>query len=163
MLKECFEQFIEVLASEIKNFYRERLVSVVVFGSVGRGTQRFDSDIDILVLAKNLPQGRMRRIEEFEAVEKEVEPQLAALQKEGIHSRISAILKNPQEAEAGSPLFLDMVEDAKILYDRDGFFSKRLEQLKEKLNELGAKRVRRGNAWYWDLKPDYRPGEIIEI
>jgi hypothetical protein len=56
-----------------------------------------------------------------------------------------------------------MVEDARMLYDRGGYLSKRLEQLKNRLDELGAKRVRRGNAWYWDLKPDYKPGEIIEL
>jgi len=56
-----------------------------------------------------------------------------------------------------------MVEDARILYDRQDFFSRRLDRLKKRLDELGAKRVRRGNAWYWDLKPDYRPGEIIEL
>lgn len=98
MLKERFEQLVELLVSEIKNVYQERLVSVVVFGSVGRGTQRFDSDVDLLVLAENLPRGRIRRIEEFESVERKVEPQLEALREEGIHSRISAIIKSPQEA-----------------------------------------------------------------
>jgi hypothetical protein len=37
------------------------------------------------------------------------------------------------------------------------------------LNELlgacqqGARRIWCGNAWYWDLKPDYRPGEVFEL
>jgi hypothetical protein len=26
-----------------------------------------------------------------------------------------------------------------------------------------AKRVWKGSAWYWDLKPDYRPGDVIEL
>jgi hypothetical protein len=55
MLKERFEQLVEALASEIQEFYGERLVSVAVLGSVGRGTQRFDSDVDILVLAEPFP------------------------------------------------------------------------------------------------------------
>ena len=38
------------------------------------------------------------------------------------------MFKTPEQAEAGSPLFLDMVEDAKILLDADGFLARRLER-----------------------------------
>jgi hypothetical protein len=31
------------------------------------------------------------------------------------------------------------------------------------LAHLGARRVWLGNAWYWDLKPDYRPGDVFEL
>jgi hypothetical protein len=56
-----------------------------------------------------------------------------------------------------------MVEDASILFDRNGFFSKILDRLRARLKELGAKRVWKGNIWYWVLKPDYKPGEVIEL
>ena len=56
-----------------------------------------------------------------------------------------------------------MVEDAKILFDRDVFFGVVLERLRKRLKELGARRIWRGNVWYWDLKPDYKPGDVIEL
>ena len=56
-----------------------------------------------------------------------------------------------------------MVEDAKMLFDRRHFFEGVLERLRKRLKELGAKRIWQGNAWYWDLKPDYKPGDIIEL
>ena len=56
-----------------------------------------------------------------------------------------------------------MVEDARILFDRDGFFAAVLERLRARLEALGARRVWRGNAWFWDLKPDYVPGEVFEL
>ena len=56
-----------------------------------------------------------------------------------------------------------MTEDARILVDRGGFFAAALEDLRTRLRRLGARRVWRGAEWYWDLKPDYRPGEIFEI
>jgi len=56
-----------------------------------------------------------------------------------------------------------MVEDARILYDKSEFFSKRLERLRKRLKELGTKRVWKGNIWHWVLKPDYQPGEVIEL
>jgi len=164
MLKERFKELERRLLAEIRSFYGERLVSVILFGSVAREAQSFDSDLDLLVIAEGLPQGRMKRIREFGSVENKVEPFLKTLQqKEGINTYISAIIKSPEEAEKGSPLFLDMVEDAKMLLDRDGFFGAVLERLRKRLKELGSKRIWQGNAWYWDLKPDYKPGDIIEL
>jgi hypothetical protein len=163
MLQERFKELEDFLLSRIKAFYGESLISVVVYGSVARGSQNFDSDLDLLIIADKLPKGRMKRIREFEAVEDRVEPFLKSLQKEGINSRISALIKTPEEAKRGSPLFLDMVEDARILFDRDGFFSAVLEKLRKRLEELGAKRVWKGNTWYWILKPDLRPGEVFEL
>ncbi len=163
MLKERFEVLINLLLAEAKSFYGERLVSAVLFGSVARGTQNFQSDVDVLIIAHDLPEGRMRRIREFEAVEARVEPFLRSLQKEGFYTRISAILKSPAEAERGSPLFLDMVEEGKILFDRGGFFSAVLEKLRARLEAHGARRVWKGNAWYWILKPDLKPGEVFEL
>jgi len=163
MLQEKFKELEDILLSRIEAFYGERLVSVVVFGSVARRSQNFESDLDLLVIADPLPHGRMKRIREFEAVEDRVEPFLKSLQKEGIHTRISALLKTPEEAGRGSPLFLDMVEDAVILFDRGAFFSALLTKLRQRLESLGARRVWKGNAWYWVLKPDFRPGEVFEI
>lgn len=164
MLKEEFRELEKRLLSEVLLFYGERLISLVVFGSVARETQSFDSDLDLLIIAEGLPQGRMKRIREFEPIEVRIEPLLRSLQrKKGINTYLSAIIKSPEEARKGSPLFLDMVEDAKLLFDKGGFFEGVLGRLKKRLRELGARRIWRGNAWYWDLKPDYKPGDVIEL
>lgn len=61
----------------------------------------------------------MKRIREFGSVEDRIEPFLKSLRKkEGINTHICAIIKRPEGAQKGSPLFLDMVEDAKILFGR---------------------------------------------
>jgi len=57
------------LTSLCKEHYGERLVSLAVFGSVGRGTPRPDSDIDLLLVVKDLPVGRIARVKEFAAIE----------------------------------------------------------------------------------------------
>jgi len=163
MLKERFKELQDKLLAEVKSFYGDRLVSFVVFGSVARETYRFDSDIDLLIIAEDLPKGRMKRVAQFLTVEDRIETFLESLRKERMNTYISPVFKTPEEAEMGSPLFLDMVEDASILFDRNGFFSKVLERLRNRLKELGAKRVWKGNAWYWVLKPDYKPGEVIEL
>lgn len=151
------------LASVAAQHYGDRLVSVVVFGSMGRGTPRHESDLDVLIVADKLPRGRMARVEDFTAIERALEPRLAEGRRAGFFTDCSPVFKTPDEVHAGSPLFLDMVDDARILYDRDGFFAAALERLRARLKRLGARRVWRGNAWFWDLKPDYTPGEVFEL
>ena len=73
------------------------------------------------------------------------------------------MLKTPEEAKRLVPLYLDMVEDAILIYDKGGFFKSVLERLRQKLEELGARRVKLGRGWYWVLKPDAKFGEVIEI
>jgi predicted nucleotidyltransferase len=147
MLKQRFREIEKKLLEEIKSFYREQLISVVLFGSAARETQSFDSNIDILIIARELPKGRIKRIREFESVEEEIEPHLKSLKEEGINTYISAVIKSPQEAKKGSPLFFDMVEDAKIIFDRDDFFHGVMTRLKDRLTALGAERVWKGNTW----------------
>ncbi len=76
---------------------------------------------------------------------------------------ISPVFKTPEEVARGSALFLDIVEDGRILFDREGFFAHFRERFRQRLSQLGARRVWIGSAWYWDLKPDYRPGEVFEL
>ena len=72
------------------------------------------------------------------------------------------ILRTPEEASRITPLYLDLVEDSIILYDKDDFMRRVLDRLR-RLRELGARRVWRGKSWYWILKPDLRFGEVFEI
>lgn len=163
MLQNLYNEVKEKLVSQTKEFYGDRLVSLVIFGSVARKTQRHDSDIDILIIANNLPDGRLKRAMEFEEIEEKMESLFKELKRKGIHTCLSPVFKTPQEAEEGSPLFLDMVDDAEIVFDKDGFFLKLLERLRNRLSNLGSKRIWRDNCWYWVLKPDYRPKEIFEL
>jgi predicted nucleotidyltransferase len=162
-LLERYDAILGRVAEEVAGLYGPRLVACAVFGSVGRGTQRQDSDIDLLIVARDLPRGRFARVEEFLAVETRLEKDLRPVDAAAGPIDLSPVFKTPEEAEAGSLLFLDMVEDAKILLDADGFLARRLERLRTRLRELGSRRVAYGNGWYWELKPDLRPGEIFAL
>ncbi len=161
--QESIKALTEALLAQCLRHYGDRLVSLVLYGSVARGTHHGESDLDVFLIATGLPRGRMKRQEEFDAVEEALWGSLGISAAEPEPMPISVVFKTPDEALAGSPLFLDMVEDARILYDRDDFFRKVLTRLAERLKVLGAKRIRQGSAWYWDLKPDYKPGEIFEL
>ena len=163
MLKESFEAFLQEILSSLREYYGDRLVSLAVFGSVARGTQRPDSDVDLLVVCDSLPIGRTRRIAEFGEAEKRLGPVFSDLRRRGISTDLSPVLKTPAEVERGGLFYLDLVEDARLLYDRGDFLKGILERVRSRLQQLGARRIHRGNAWYWDLKPDFKPGEIFEL
>jgi len=162
-LKERYEEILRRLGEGLQAHYGPRLVSVAVFGSVGRGTQREDSDIDLLIVVRGLPRGRTARVEEFLPVEQRLEAWLAPPRAELMPVALSPVLKTPEEVEAGSLLFLDMVEDAQILHDEGGFLAAYLERLRQRLVALGSRRVWRGSTWHWVLKPDLKPGETITL
>lgn len=162
-IRGTFERLLQRLQEACNEVYGDRLVSLAVFGSVGRGTPRPDSDVDFLVVVEPLPRGRMARVQEFEAVEARLAAALAAARDAGVLTRLSPVLKTPQEIQLRTPLLLDLVHDAEILFDRGGFLATALADLARRLGALGARRVWRGTAWYWDLKPDYRPGDVFEL
>ena len=163
LVRATFEHLVETLAAACRRCYGDRLVSLLVYGSVGRGVPGPNSDIDVLIVAEPLPDGRTARVAEFDAIERDMTAPLKAARVEGVNAWLSPVFKTPDEVALGSLLFLGMIDDGRIVSDRDGFMRNALLAFKARLDGLGARRVWRGNAWYWDLKPDYKPGEVFEI
>lgn len=143
----------------VKKHLGNDLVSVVLFGSVATGHERPDSDVDILLVIKQLAHSRMERRKILDAVHAELDTLVLPYQR----PFVSTILKTPDEALHVGPLYFDMVDRSLILYDQDGFFRNALAKVARRLQTLGAQRKKLGTIEYWDLKPDYVPGEIFEI
>lgn len=49
-----------------------------------------------------------------------------------------------------------------ILYDT-GILAEELAKIKKRLKELGSKKVKIKDSWFWILKPDIRLGESVVI
>jgi predicted nucleotidyltransferase len=156
--------FLQRVLAALDRVYGARLVSVAVFGSVGRRRARIDSDVDLLVIVEELPRGHRARLATFEPVERELVTDLRALESTGIRTELSPILRRPEELQTATPLMLDLTEDAVILADRGGVLAMALDDLRARLRRLGSRRIWTGaTTWYWDLKPDYKRGEIFEL
>lgn len=160
---EPYRGLIKDLLDAIKKVLGDSLISVVVYGSVARGEARADSDIDILVIVENLPASRVGRVKLFEIAEDMVEHHVAGLYDRGVYVCFSPIILTPDEVKRVPPILLDMIEDAIVVYDPKGFFSKLLDKVAARLKELGAERVWLGRKWYWRLKKNFKPGEVILI
>ena len=138
---------------------RESLVSIVLFGSVARREARPTSDIDVLLIAENIPRRPADRRQPF------LDAWEAARTARGLPPvDWNLIVKTPDEARYHSPLYLDMVEDAILILDRGRFFEEVLAGMRERMRELGSRRVHLPDgSWYWDLKPNFRWGDVVEI
>jgi len=51
-----------------------------------------------------------------------------------------------------------------MLHDPQRLLKETLQRLRRSLDALGAKKVTlEDGTWYWDLKPDWKPGDIIAL
>jgi len=154
---------IDRLLQRLLEQFGENLVSVVLYGSVARGDFRPHSDIDLLLVFEELPPRRFARYSLIHPLLQEVQRSTAQDWEAGSGHRFSTILKTREEAGYTSRYYIDMTTDAVLLYDRNGFFGSVLDLLRARMKELGSRKVRVGDRWYWDWKPDYRFGELIEL
>lgn len=162
--REALDRLLGACMEELKRRFGPGLVSVVLYGSMARGTARPGSDVDLLVVAEELPSRRWDRQDVAVELSMALEGALEDFERSaGWYPYLSLILKTPAEATGFRRLYLDMVDEARILFDRDGFFAGVLREVEEKIQTLGARRVKVGRRWYWDLKPGTRAGEEFEL
>ena len=146
------EKYIAKLLGRIIHHYSDNLMSLVIFGSYARKENRLTSDLDILIILKTA-RSRSERIREFvEYIELPLEAQAQKLADEGIYVEVSPIILSTAEARYFNPLYLDMLEHAVIVVDRDGFFKKTMDRVRAKANEWGSYKEYFGNKWVWVIK-----------
>lgn len=150
------------LSTRLEQAFGSRLVSLVLYGSVARGQARADSDIDVLAVIHGLPPSLFER---QRLVAPAVEPAEATLKRSVPDGWISLVTKTPDEVRRGGPLFYDMTVpgEAEVLFDRDGFMAGWLDELRGKMTALGSRRLWDRGHPYWDLKPDWKPGDVIDL
>jgi predicted nucleotidyltransferase len=151
-LRTALDRYIRLL----RDRFGENLVSVVLFGSRARGETRPESDVDLLVVVRGLPRRRFERYSGLPDLAREVSAAFA--------QAVAPILLTPEEAQRVKPYYLGMLSGHEILHDRDGFFAGVLDRLRQRLAELGSRRhVDRDGHEYWDLKPDWKPGDVVRL
>ncbi|MFP3234201.1 MAG: nucleotidyltransferase domain-containing protein, partial [Sulfolobaceae archaeon] len=111
-MQEPYKSLLEKLTKLLQEEFQDKLISVVLYGSIARGDNRKDSDIDLLLVIKDLPKTITERIILFDKVERKLDDDIMRLMDEGYYVTFSPILKTPEEAMRFSPIYMDMTEDA---------------------------------------------------
>lgn len=158
-LQEPFRSALVTAADAWLTDLGERLVSLVLFGSVARRSAHPTSDIDLVVVAEGFPRRLAERRRPFLASWER------ARASRGLpHVEWNLVTKSPDEAQVTSPLYLDIVEDGILILDRHGLFEAVLSGMRARMRALGSRRVHLPDgSWYWDLKPDFRFGDVVEL
>ncbi len=160
-----YQNLVDDFMARCRQNYGGHLKAAAFYGSVARGSARPTSDIDLILVFDTLPKDRGERVDMiFPLVQQsEDSPAAQALREYGCYPAISPFLYTVEEIERTQPILLDITEDGIILLD-NGILKSKLQKLRERLKELGAKRfIQQDGSMYWDLKPDWRPGEEIEL
>ena len=129
--KEALEEFVEACKKKLG----ESLVSIVLFGSRVKGYARKDSDYDLLIIAKNLPDIK-ERLNLLEEEENKIWDKYKI--------KISSLLLEEEEIFSPvNPLLFGVLSGYKVLFGEENF-KKNLQQAK---------------AWIEEMNPIYVEGE----
>lgn len=147
-IKPTSSNSLDPIVACFKNYLRDDLVSIVLFGSRARGEAREGSDWDLFIIAKDLPAKPFKRVL---YIRKPLTGQF--------HEKICIIAKTPEEVMSAFPsLYLDLCWDGIALFDREGFFETLRERMRKIISSAGLIRKRDNGEYYWEWKAPPKGG-----
>ncbi len=150
--RDTVVQVLRERLSDLPNFVR----AILLFGSVARDEALERSDIDLLVLHKDLaiqdPVRRRRYL--YRLVMDRIGDVYDAV------TLIDMELREFLKPRLITPLLLNIYWDAVIILDRTGTLKQFLKYVRTRIREVGLVRIRNGRAYYWQLP---RPLQRINL
>jgi predicted nucleotidyltransferase len=160
---ENYKDFLDVILEMLKNKTNDGILSVVLYGSVARGKARPESDIDLLILYDKEKINLNKIFPEIIIKPRETEEYKELFEK-GIYAEVSPYIVTVEELRENPLILLDIMDEGIILYEKRDCFRELIKMFKEKLKELGLRKVYlEDGTYYWGLTPDWKPGELVEI
>ena len=136
-IKMTLNRMVENLYEEFK----EQLMAVVVYGSHARGTATLGSDVDLLVVVRELP----RDWEFIHRLEDEW-----ARRGRRLGKRFQVLLASPEDVEDSvewaAPLMLEIYNTHEVVFDSNDFFRNRIIRMGCLMKERGI-RMRKPGIW----------------
>ncbi|GFO97306.1 hypothetical protein ig2599ANME_1506 [groundwater metagenome] len=128
------------LTAVLKKKFKQDILSVVLFGSIVKGTSTATSDIDVLVVSGAPMKDWRARDKLILDLTEDLELKYA--------TPIHMILVNKDEIshaiESVFPLMLEIYEENEIIYDKENFFKKILADFKKNIHRWHAEKIEEG-------------------
>lgn len=135
--KRIVAEFVE----RLKDTFGERLVSVILFGSVARGTASEYSDVDLLVIAEGLPESRIERQKILSAAI------LEAIDR--YYIRVCPVLLEPSDVSTApiNPLIYGVLTGYTVIYDPKKFWADLLKSIRPAILKTRPEYIEDKRKW----------------
>ncbi len=154
---------VERLLTDLKGRLGDDLLAVALFGSVARGTGHATSDIDLLIVHRGDAREALGLFIDILLALRRT-PEYQALEAEGFLPEPAPLFLTPERLAQHPRVLLDVLDHGVVLHDPERLLDETLKQLRQRLDALGARKVTLPDGtWYWDLKPDWKPGDTIAL
>lgn len=139
--------YLRTALERLQAAFGDRLVGVALYGSRARGEAGPHSDVDLLVIVRDLPGHWQERTNALQTPVRGIT----------LDFDFSVYGSTPEEFEKYFPsIYLDMGLDGIVLYDTGDYLTGKLERIRAIIQETGLRRLRLspGNMfWDWDKAP----------
>ncbi|MCD6225524.1 nucleotidyltransferase domain-containing protein [bacterium] len=155
---ETYQEFLQVFINKIDALFGEKILSLILFGSVCRNQAKGNSDLDVFVFYddEKITREETNRILVSLILELRNTPEYQSLVAKNIYPEIYPFLISKSRAKDTLWVFLDATDHGIVLKDVRNFGKKLLEETKEKIAKLGGRRVELpNNRWCWVLFRDF--------
>jgi HEPN domain-containing protein/predicted nucleotidyltransferase len=133
----------EKISKGLKNL-PVKVRSAAIYGSWAKGTQREDSDMDILIISDEVNPRRQKRGKEISVIKEYL----------SVDVPLDILLLTTKECLSNfrnhNPLFLDLASEGVILIDEDDFLKSLIEETRTYISEKKLKRLKDG--WVFPVK-----------
>lgn len=136
------ENILKRIVDRIRDKLGEDVLSIVLFGSITRGDFTESSDIDVLVIARNLPDDWRDR--------DEILLELAEIRSDHIrpvHITLTDEYEMNASIDQGAPLVFGLHDANRVIFGRDRFFEKLMGQFEDNMKRWGVKKIGNGE-WF---------------
>ena len=130
------------IVDRIKNRLGDGVLSIVLFGSMTREDFTESSDIDVLVIARNLPddwRDKDKIILEL--------AEIGSDHRRPVHITLTDEYEMNASIEQGAPLVFGLHDANRVIFGRDRFFEKLMEQFEDNMKRWGVKKIGNGE-WF---------------
>ncbi|MEA1893829.1 MAG: nucleotidyltransferase domain-containing protein [Euryarchaeota archaeon] len=137
-----YEDILKRIVDRIGDKLGEDVLSIVLFGSMIRREFIESSNIDMLVIARNLPdywRGRYKILIELAEIRSDHE--------RPVHITLTYEYEMNASIDQGAPLAFGLHDANRVIFGRDRFFEKLMRQLEDNMKRWGVKKIGNGE-WF---------------